>query len=253
MHPKANQSHVHYCKRLAGNQEAQSPRHDPQVQYMHAGTWELACMSQQLLSLLCVCGRAVQQDPDAGEHALWVPGSLPDEAPDQGQAGACSNTRPDPGLLDDVIGAIHALTPCAWFQCTVGNESLEWMGHTQAMLQIAASFGSSIRASTRQVLEYNWTYRAFFNSLSKRVPVTFKGKWTHRSTFDLSSNFLTEYALDVPGLLWRCDKFLQLSRRKGIDKHIILRLLTEIGICIARLKHWFLQRESTQQTLLYIR
>ena len=163
------------------------------------------------------------------------------------RVGALDHQRPDPDLLDDVIGAIHALTPCAWFQCTVGNESLEWMGHTEAMLQIAASFGSFIRASTRQVLEYNWTYRAFFNSLSKRVPVTFKGRWTRRGAFDLSSHFLTEYALDVPGLLWRCDKFLQASRRKGIDKYIISRLLTELGICIARLKHWFLQRRSSQQ------
>jgi hypothetical protein len=44
-------------------------------------------------------------------------------------------STPSPEHLDDVIGAIHALTACSWFSC-VGVGALDWTKHAQALLRV---------------------------------------------------------------------------------------------------------------------
>lgn len=44
-------------------------------------------------------------------------------------------SRPDPDQLDDIIGAVHALTASSWFEC-VGVGALDWTKHAQALLRV---------------------------------------------------------------------------------------------------------------------
>ena len=150
-------------------------------------------------------------------------------------------TRPNqPSSLDDVIGAIQALTPCAWFKC-VEAKNLDWMQHTAAVLNILDVYGwQAISPSTRRAFYYNWKYRSFFDSLNKRTEVSFKEPPADPGTIDLSSSFLTDYAFDVSGLLWRSDRFLQARKSRKVNQYMVVRLLTELGRCVGRLKHWYL-------------
>lgn len=45
------------------------------------------------------------------------------------------STTPRPDHLDDIIGAIHALTATSWFRC-VGAGALDWTRHAQALLRV---------------------------------------------------------------------------------------------------------------------
>ena len=44
-------------------------------------------------------------------------------------------SKAQPDQLDDIIGAIHALTAISWFQC-VGVGALDWTKHAQALLKV---------------------------------------------------------------------------------------------------------------------
>lgn len=152
-----------------------------------------------------------------------------------------SPATPDPTQLDDIIGAIQALTPCAWFKC-VEADHLDWMRHTRAMLNILEVYGwKAIRPSTRRAFYYNWKYRSFFDSITRRTKVSFTEPPSDSATVDLSSSFVSDYAFDVSGLLWRADRFLQISKSKSLQPYMVIRLLTELGVCIAKMKHWYLQ------------
>lgn len=48
---------------------------------------------------------------------------------------AIGEATPPPEQLDDIIGAIHALTACSWFRC-VGVGALDWTKHAQALLRV---------------------------------------------------------------------------------------------------------------------
>ena len=98
----------------------------------------------------------------------------------------------------------------------------------------------AIKPATRSALYCNWKYRAFFDSLNSRVKLSYREPPPRATTFDPVSSFLSEYAFGVPGLLWRSDQFLRASKNKEVDQYMVLRLLTELGICIGRLKHWHL-------------
>ena len=149
--------------------------------------------------------------------------------------------RPSQTQLDDVIGAIQAITPCAWFTC-VEADSLDWKRHTGAVLNIIDVYGwKAISPPKRRAFYYNWKFRSFFNSLCTRTKFEFKEPPLDAGTMDLASSFLTDHAFDVSGLLWRCDKFLRAARSKSVESYMIIRILTELGICVARLKDWYLQ------------
>jgi len=45
------------------------------------------------------------------------------------------DAQPSPDQLDDIIGALHALTASSWFRC-VGSGDLDWIRHAQALLRI---------------------------------------------------------------------------------------------------------------------
>lgn len=46
-----------------------------------------------------------------------------------------AESKPSTEQLDDVIGAIHALTAGSWFRC-VGAGALNWSRHAQALLGV---------------------------------------------------------------------------------------------------------------------
>lgn len=149
--------------------------------------------------------------------------------------------RPSQDQLEDITGAIHALTPCAWFNC-MQADNLEWMSHTQALLKILEVYGwESINPSTVRSFYYNWKHRAFFDSLSQRVKVKFPEPPANMHIPCNSTAFLTDYALDVPGLLWRSDKLFRASQSGTVDRSSVLLLLMQIGACTARFKRWHLE------------
>ena len=148
--------------------------------------------------------------------------------------------QPNQGHLDDIIGAIHALTPCAWFNC-METDTMEWMQHTQALLKILEVYGwETINPSTVRSFYYNWKYRAVFDSLSQRIQVSFRTAPADTEFSCNSTSFLADYALEVPGLLSRSDRIFRASRSKTVGKHTVLRLLTDIETCIAKFKRWHL-------------
>ena len=138
--------------------------------------------------------------------------------------------------LDDIIGGIHALTPCAWFKC-METDSLEWMRHTRAILKIPEAYGwDAINPATVRSFYYNWKYRAFFDSLSQRTQISFPSPSPSMDGLFNSSTFLTDYALGVPGLLCRSDQTFRASKSGTVSRCTVLRLLTEIEACVSKLK-----------------
>lgn len=113
------------------------------------------------------------------------------------------------------------------------------MYYTQTTLKILEVFGwDALNPITRHAYYYNWKYRAFFEGLTRRTKVSF----TEPSDMDqaISADGLTEHAFEVPGLLWRADRFIEASGSKIITTYMIVRLLTEVGACMSRLKQWYL-------------
>lgn len=113
------------------------------------------------------------------------------------------------------------------------------MHYTQTTLKILEVFGwDALSPLTKHAYYYNWKYRAFFEGLTRRTKVNF----TEPSDMDpaISAQGLSELAFDVPGLLWRADRFVEASRSNAISSYMVVRLLTEIGACMSRLKLWFL-------------
>ncbi|KAK3701501.1 hypothetical protein LTR37_015475 [Vermiconidia calcicola] len=149
--------------------------------------------------------------------------------------------RPDRSQLDDTIGAVHCLTACAWFDC-IGADRLEWMRHTQALLRILENFGwKAINQDTVRTFYYNWKYRTFFDALSLRQKASFREPPSMPKDFYASTSFVTDYALEVPGLIWRSDRFFEAAKSKRIGPEIVLRLLTQLGLSTMKLKRWHLE------------
>ena len=146
--------------------------------------------------------------------------------------------EPNQSQLEDIVGAIYALTPCAWFNC-LETDSLEWMRHTQALLRILEVYGWESIPSTARLFYYNLKYRSFFDSMSQRIAVSFREPPSSVLCSN-SASFVMNYALDVPGLLWRSDQIFRASRSKTVHHCVVLRLLRDIGACIAKLKQWHL-------------
>lgn len=115
------------------------------------------------------------------------------------------------------------------------------MRYPQATLKILEVYGwHTINLSTGRTFYYNWKYRAFFDALIRRTKISFTEP-PDPFTIDSPGCLLTEHAYDVPGLLWRSDKFVEAAKSNLVDPYMVIRLLTEIGASISRLKHWNLQ------------
>lgn len=144
----------------------------------------------------------------------------------------------DRNCLEDVVGAVHVLTACSWFNC-LDTDSLEWVRHTQALLRILEVYGwGSLNPSTAHSFYMSWKYRAFLESLTQKRTLTFREPPRTIDTSNRPSCFLTDYAIEIPGLLWRSQKMYQQAHLKIIPRRKVLGLLTEMEKCIARLKQW---------------
>ncbi len=152
-----------------------------------------------------------------------------------------SPAQPDIDMLDDIIGGLQALTACAWFNC-LELPPLEWMRHPQAVLKVIELFGwESLKRSTINTFYYNWKYRAFFNALAENIQVSWKEPPSDLQLADPSESFLTEYAYSVPGLLWRAQRFVQASDSGDVSQYMVMRMLTELGVLVAKLKRWHVE------------
>ena len=137
-----------------------------------------------------------------------------------------------------MIGALHALTSCAWFSCCTNADDLEWRRFTEGTLTILQLYGwEAIMPPTRQAFYYNWKYRTFFEGLTRRTKISFTEP-PDPAIIEPSGGLLTEHAFDIPGLLWRTDQFVSAAKSRTISAYMITRLLTEIGVCISQLKCW---------------
>ena len=143
--------------------------------------------------------------------------------------------------LDDIVGAIHILTACSWFNC-LETDSLEWICHTQALLKILEIYGwEALNPSTARSFYATWKSRAAQESLNQRRTLPFKELPKTIDTSSRSISFLTDYALEITGLLWRSEKIFQQGRLNTVPRRTILALLTEIEKGISRLKQWHLE------------
>ena len=146
----------------------------------------------------------------------------------------------DRTALDDIVGAVHVLTACSWFNC-LGTDSLEWVRHTQALLKILEVYGwESLNPSTARSFYVAWKYRAFLEGLVHKRPLPFKEP-PKSVNASLPTSFLGDYALGIPGLLWRGEKIFQQANTKTVPRRIVMALLTEIEKSISKLKQWHLQ------------
>lgn len=147
----------------------------------------------------------------------------------------------DATSLDDIVGAVHVLTACSWFNC-LETDSLEWVRHTQALLKILEVYGwESLNPFTARSFYVAWKYRSFLEGLVHKRTIPFKELPRSVGTSAVPSSFLTDYALEVPGLLWRGEKIFQQANLKTVPRRIVLALLTEIEKAISKLKQWHLQ------------
>ena len=146
--------------------------------------------------------------------------------------------RLDRHCLQDVVGAVHVLTACSWFNC-LDTDSLEWVRHTQALLKILEVYGwGSLNPSTARSFYIGWKYRAFLESLTQKRVLTLKESPGTIDTSNRPTSFLTDYAIEIPGLLWRSQKMFQQSHLKILPRRKVLALLTEMEKCTAKLKQW---------------
>ena len=146
--------------------------------------------------------------------------------------------RLDRNSLEDVVGAVHVLTACSWFNC-LDTDSLEWVRHTQALLKILEVYGwNSLNPSTARSFYTAWKYRAFLESLTQKRILPFKEPPRAIQSSSRPVSFLTDYAIEIPGLLWRSQKMLEQAHLKTINRRKVLNLLTELEKCIAKLKQW---------------
>jgi hypothetical protein len=83
-----------------------------------------------------------------------------------------------------------------------------------------------------------WKYRAFLESLTQKRTLLFKEPPKTIDTSNRPASFLTDYAIEIPGLLWRSQKMFQQAHLKAIHRSKVLGLLTQMEKCIAKLKQW---------------
>ena len=146
--------------------------------------------------------------------------------------------RLDRNSLDDVVGAIHVLTACSWFNC-LDTSSLEWVHHTQALLKILEVYGwESLNPSTARSFYTSWKYRAFLESLKQRRKLPFEEPPKPIDTSNRSISFLTDYAMEIPGLLWRSERMFHQAHLKATPRRKVLGLLTDMEACVSKLKQW---------------
>ena len=139
------------------------------------------------------------------------------------------------------MGAVHVLTACSWFNC-LNIDSLEWIGHTQALLNILETYGwESLKTSTARSFYSAWKHRAFLESLNQRRPLPFRKPTQNVDMSDRAICFLADYALELPGLLWRSERMFQKAHMKTTPRRTVLNLLTEVERGIGKLKEWHLQ------------
>ena len=149
--------------------------------------------------------------------------------------------HPDRTALDDIVGAIHILTACSWFNC-LETDSMEWIRHTQGLLKILEVYGwESLNPSTARSFYTTWKYRAAQEGLNQRRTLPFKELPTDIDTPSRPISFLANYALEITGTLWCSEKIFQQGRLKAVPRRTVLALLTEIEKGIARLKQWHLE------------
>lgn len=154
--------------------------------------------------------------------------------------------RPSQAQLDDIAGAIYALTTSAWFT-NVEAGRLDWIRHIEGLLKIIGAYGwQNIDPRLAGALYYNYKFKVFFTSLLRRSKAAIRERPSDLPALDSSTSFLRDYALHVTGLLGRSDKIVQAGQTQDetdnpVTAHVAMRLLTELNGGISRIKRWHLQ------------
>ena len=151
--------------------------------------------------------------------------------------------QPQQSQLDEVVGAINALVPCAWFDC-IGAGKSEWLRHSEGLNQIMDTYGRQMLSpGVRDQFYHHWERRVFTNRLFQRKTLPKTILRSRKGRHD-NPDFFKECAIPIPGLLDRTDSLLKMNAGKKQNVDAVLDLLTELGQCVAMIKRWQLHWTS---------
>ena len=141
--------------------------------------------------------------------------------------------------LEDVVGAIHTLIICAWFDC-IGASPGVWVRHCQGLNNILRRYGcDSISSSFRRAVRNDWHVRILCISIGARrsVPVLNRARDKNKT----GTSFLNDSALQVPRLLERTDMLILNAEAGTSSDADVIDLLTALGRSVLSIKQYHLR------------
>ena len=173
--------------------------------------------------------------------------------------GVFCQTRPKYSLLEEIIGALHALLLYAWFACidgssvSYGTSYYELKSIVRKLEDIVREYEwESVSSSVKRAFRCDWQRRVLCICMAtrRRAP---PGLLRTLSNIQRSNSFLRECAFEVPQLLERTDLLLA---RSEIDSAIcegdVVDLVTALGQSVALLKRYHLHWASVLPPLYSI-
>ena len=101
------------------------------------------------------------------------------------------------GQLDEIVGAIQTLIPCARLDC-VGTSKSDWVRHSQGLNKIVEIYSwDSVSPHVRERFYNHWERRAFWSTMAQRMRVPLE---TPRglARIEDDGSFLKSSAFEVP-------------------------------------------------------